>query len=577
MHLRMRPVCILGLFVVFLGSQLRLPAGETNILSGVERVVFVGDSITYSGQYIEYLEIYARRYLRPIQFINVGLPSETVSGLSEPGHAGGAFPRPDLHERLGRVLAQTRPQLLVACYGMNDGIYYPFSEERFEKFRQGLLRLRAQAQAAGAKVLHLTPPVFDPEPLRGRTLPAGRDEYRQPYEGYNEVLDRYSAWLMAQRAEGWEVVDIHEPMNRYLAEHRKTELNYRLAGDGVHINPTGHWLVAREVIRYLGGPIEFAEAPEVDALLSTHPRGLELRQLIEQRQRLMKDAWLTAIGHQRPGMAKGLPLADAKSRDADLEPKIQELSAPYPGKRSVWEGFERYDFEVDQRPALVVLPRLAAPGKPWVWEGEFFGHKPAPDVALLGKGFHVVYMSVPDMLGSPKAVQHWNVFYAELTIRYGLAKKAALVGLSRGGLYCYNWAAANPDKVACIYGDAPVSDFKSWPGGKGKGKGSPRDWKLVMEQYGFASEAEALGYDKNPVDNLARLAEAKVPLLHVFGDADDVVPWEENTGLVADRYRKLGGEIQLIRKPGVGHHPHGLDDSTPIVEFILRHTTVGQP
>jgi pimeloyl-ACP methyl ester carboxylesterase len=118
-----------------------------------------------------------------------------------------------------------------------------------------------------------------------------------------------------------------------------------------------------------------------------------------------------------------------------------------------------------------------------------------------------------------------------------------------------------------------VCDFKSWPGGKGKGKGSERDWKLVLEVYGFKSEAEALAYDKNPVDNLAPLAAAKVPLLHVYGDADDVVPWEENTSLVAKRYRELGGDITLIAKPGVGHHPHGLDDSTPIVEFIARHAT----
>jgi len=563
---------------IWLGLSLlgfSLHAAETNpsLLSGVQRIVFLGDSITYSGQYLEEVEVYVRRFLpeRTLEFINLGLPSETVSGLSEPGHAGGAFPRPVLQERLARVLEQTRPQLVVACYGMNDGIYYPFGEERFEKFRQGLLRLRAQAQEAGANVLHLTPPVFDPTPLRGRTLPAGRDEYRQPYEGYNEVLDRYSAWLLAQRKEGWPVVDIHGPMNRFLAERRQTDPNYRLAGDGVHINPTGHWLLAREIIRYLGAPAEFADAPEAEVLLSTHPRGAELRQAIEQRQRLMKDSWLTATGHQRPGMAKGLPLADAQLRAAQFESKIREVSAPFPGKRGTWEGFERYDFEVDGRPVLVVLPRVAASGKPWVWHGEFFGHKPAPDVALLGKGFHVVYMSVPDMLGSPRAVKHWDAFYEELTGRYGLAKKAVLVGLSRGGLYCYNWAAAHPDRVACIYGDAPVCDFKSWPGGKGKGKGSPRDWKLVLEQYGFASDADALGYDKNPVDNLAPLAEAKVPLLHVFGDADEVVPWEENTGVMADRYRKLGGEIQLIRKPGVGHHPHGLEDSTPIVEFILRH------
>lgn len=246
-------------------------------------------------------------------------------------------------------------------------------------------------------------------------------------------------------------------------------------------------------------------------------------------------------------------------------------TANFPGSRSLWQGYDRYDFVVDGKPVLVVVPKRAAPGKPWVWHGEFFGHKPAPDVALLGKGFHIVYMSVPDMLGCPKAVQHWNAFYKELTEKYGFAKKAALVGLSRGGLYVYNWAAANPDKVASIYADAAVCDFKSWPGGKGKGKGSAGDWKLVLERFGFKDEAEALAYTKNPIDNLEPLAKAKVPLLHVYGDADDVVPWDENTGIVAERYRKLGGSITLIAKPGVNHHPHGLDDPTPIVEFIEKH------
>ena len=89
--------------------------------------------------------------------------------------------------------------------------------------------------------------------------------------------------------------------------------------------------------------------------------------------------------------------------------------------------------------------------------------------------------------------------------------------------------------------------------------------------YYEEQKEQALAYDKNPVDNLAPLAKAGVPLLHVFGDADEVVPWEENTKLIADRYRALGGDIQLIRKPGIGHHPHGLKDSTPIVDFILRH------
>jgi pimeloyl-ACP methyl ester carboxylesterase len=257
-----------------------------------------------------------------------------------------------------------------------------------------------------------------------------------------------------------------------------------------------------------------------------------------------------------------------------LSPQVTHAEAPFPGKQSSWQGFERYDFDVQGKSVMVVMPKEVALGKPWVWHGEFFGHKPAPDIALLNRGFHIVYMSVQNMLGSPTAVDHWNKTYAELTTKYGFAPKVALVGLSRGGLYCYNWGAANPEKVACIYGDAPVCDFKSWPGGKGKGKGSPRDWKLVLDCYGFANEEAAVAYAKNPVDNLAPLAKAKVPLLHVYGDADDVVPWQENTGLLAERYKQLGGEIELIAKKGVGHHPHGLEDSTPIVEFIYKHATV---
>ena len=240
----------------------------------------------------------------------------------------------------------------------------------------------------------------------------------------------------------------------------------------------------------------------------------------------------------------------------------------YPGKRSQWNGFERYDFEVDGKAVSVVAPKAVAPGSPWVWHGEFFGHKPAPDIALLGRGFHIVSMGVPDLLGSPPAVAQWNKCYEELTGKYGFAKKVALVGLSRGGLYCYNWATANPDKVACIYGDAPVCDFKSWPGAFGKGKRSDVDWQRILTLHGFKSDEEAKAYTKNPVDNLAPLAAAKVPLLHVYGDADEVVPWDENTGVIAERYKKLGGSITLIAKPGVKHHPHGLEDSMPIVNFI---------
>lgn len=213
--------------------------------------LFLGDSITYSGQFIAYLEAYIR-LLRPgttPYFINCGLPSETVSGLTEPNHAGGAFPRPDLHERLERVLALVKPERVVACYGMNDGIYYPFSEERFERFKSGIIRLR---EKAGVPVLHLTPPVFDPRPIQGSTLPAGRNEYPSgsPFEGYDTVLQRYSQWLLEQRKQGWQVVDTHTPMMRHLEKRRQIDPKYLLAGDGVHLNDWGHWLIAKAVLDF---------------------------------------------------------------------------------------------------------------------------------------------------------------------------------------------------------------------------------------------------------------------------------------------------------------------------------------
>ncbi|MGV3772286.1 MAG: GDSL-type esterase/lipase family protein [Verrucomicrobiales bacterium] len=556
------------------------PKTRTDIPEAVQalegkKVVVMGDSITHGGEYIEMVEAYLRLSYPTLRFdiFNIGLPSETVSGLSEPGHAGGSFPRPILHERLDRALDKMKPDLIVACYGMNDGIYYPFSEERFKAYTDGILKLRQKAEAAGAQIIHLTPPVFDSLPLKGRTLPAGQKEYKSPYEGYDEVLHRYSEWLLAQKENGWEVIDLHGPMSQFLQEQRKNNPGFAFAGDGVHANTQGNWIMAREILKALGAPQSITSQRTAKPLEKLHPRAADIIKLIQQRHRSRRDSWIQHVGHKRPGMSKGNPIAETEAEASEIQNKIQKLlEHQLPGKPSAWHGHDMFQLEVDGKPVQVVAPKKMAEGKPWVWHGEFFGHKPNPDIALLERGFHIVYMSVPDMLGSPTAVQHWNNLYTALTENYGFSKKPALVGLSRGGLYCYNWAAANPDKVACIYGDAPVCDFKSWPGGFGKGKRSDRDWDLVLKQWNFKDDAEAKAYTKNPVDNLKPLAEAKVPLLHVFGDADEVVPWDENTGLLAERYKAMGGNIELIRKPGVKHHPHGLDDSTPITEFIVKHT-----
>jgi arylsulfatase A-like enzyme/lysophospholipase L1-like esterase len=303
------------------------PAPTTRAFLAAKRVVFLGDSITYGGEWVEFVETWLRLKFpaAEVEFLNLGLPSETVSGLSEPGHAGGSFPRPGVHERLGRVLEKAKPDLIVACYGMNDGIYYPYGDGRAKAFQDGIRRLRERAAHEGIRVVHITPPVFDPLPLGGHTLPAGRDAYPQPFEGYNDVLDRYSAWLLSQRASGWEVVDAHGPMNRFLADHRRTDPKFLLAGDGVHANTQGHWLIAREVLRQLGAPDELVSADSPEALVKSHPQAGGVLKLVQQRQRTQKDAWLTYVGHIRPGMNQGKPLEEANREAAEVTAKLRAL------------------------------------------------------------------------------------------------------------------------------------------------------------------------------------------------------------------------------------------------------------
>ncbi len=252
----------------------------------------------------------------------------------------------------------------------------------------------------------------------------------------------------------------------------------------------------------------------------------------------------------------------------DLQPKA------FPGTPAKWQGHDKYDFKVDKLDATVVVPEKALPGRPWVWRGEFFGAFADADAALVKAGWHLAYVSVPDLFGSPKAMKQWEAFYSAMTGVYGLHAKPGLIGLSRGGLYCMNWAALHPDKTLAVYLDNAVCDFKSWPGGKlkklGTGAGSDGEWKKLLAAYDFKNDAEAITYKLNPVDQLGPMAKANIPLLLVYGDQDTVVPAKENSDLVFDRYRELKAPAERIVKPGQDHHPHGLKDVTPVVKFFTK-------
>ncbi|MCZ2474829.1 SGNH/GDSL hydrolase family protein [Aquirufa ecclesiirivi] len=290
-------------------TQAQTPLFDTS----VKRVLFLGNSITYAAGYVQAIEAYHKAHFpqQKIEFINAGLPSETISGLSEVGHADGRFPRPDLHERLDRVLLQTQPDIVFASYGMNDGIYLPLDSLRFQKFKDGILWLHEQIEARGSKIIHLTPAPFD--------------EIKGKKPGYAQVLDRYSEWLLQQKS--WEVIDVHFPMQDFQTAQQKTDPNFSLAKDGVHPGELGHWIMAQYILTYLGQK-NILQFPSIRDALSPIKDPNTFYQLVVKRHNLMKDAWLSSTGHLRPEMKKGLPLMEALALSLEIDKQIEALLAP---------------------------------------------------------------------------------------------------------------------------------------------------------------------------------------------------------------------------------------------------------
>ena len=297
-----------------------LPARAKEVLPGVHRIVFLGDSITQGGDYVTDVECWLLAHGIQLEVLNLGLGSETASDLTPEENEGHlkkyGFGRPFVSERLERAMAATKPDLLFACYGMNDGGSLPPDAAGTKRFAEAITHLRAAAAKSGVKrVVICTPPVQD-----------AKGNSKMNY--HDENLARYTAWLLSKRADGWDVVDIHTPMRRALDEGRLKDPAFQFAKDGVHPGREGHWLMASEILsQFLGAKLDGVAAAE--DLFPAH--GTVIRKLVRERMVLRFNSWMTQIGHKRPGVAgapgakPGLPLAEANAKAADVAKQIQLL------------------------------------------------------------------------------------------------------------------------------------------------------------------------------------------------------------------------------------------------------------
>ncbi|TDB63606.1 SGNH/GDSL hydrolase family protein [Arundinibacter roseus] len=244
-------------------------------------------------------------------------------------------------------------------------------------------------------------------------------------------------------------------------------------------------------------------------------------------------------------------------------------------KTTVWKGFEKVEFAFENTTAWYIKPAQALPGNPWVWRAHFPTWHTEMDSILLSRGFHIAYVNTNDWFGHPKAMRVWDAFYSYLTGSKNFAPKVALEGVSRGGLYVYGWAKRNPEKVICIYAEAPVCDPKSWPGGQGKGTGSPKDWERWLELYGLTDQT-AKDFKDIPLHNLEGMAAFKIPILHVISLKDKIVPPEENTFPLVEAYTRLGGPATIYsmsrgEQTLEGHH-FPIEHPERWADFIQQHS-----
>lgn len=217
------------------------------------------------------------------------------------------------------------------------------------------------------------------------------------------------------------------------------------------------------------------------------------------------------------------------------------------------------EFEFNNHHATVIVPDN--PNGKWIWKTEFLYAFDKAECELSDEGYIRVYYQISDMYGSYRAVRLMHAFHLHVTERFNLDKQAILFGFSRGGLYAFNYALYYPEYVSKVYLDAPVLDMRTWPPANTVQMGQ------LLDEYSLTLESLRV-FHGHPIENLPEFFSLNIPLLLVAGDADTTVPFAPNSGRLIEYCTSHGIPLTYVVKPGCLHHPHSLDDTSIIKEFI---------
>ncbi len=309
------------LLLLLFGSSLFCGLAAQNPLDlHGKRILILGDSITQQGTYVSFISYFLQKRNPDLDYdiISIGLGSETVAGTSEPNHP---YPRPCIHSRLDNALEQTKPDIVFACYGMNDGIYHPLSPDRFLAYQSGIESLVDKIRAAQAEVVLLTPPLFDAVAKKSLAPPDSNDfSYKTPYAQYNDVLKTYGKWILLSSLSVNRKIDLNTPMLEYNQHRRKTDPLFHLAKDGVHPGELGHLLMATTILNACEVQV-VGDLTEILATTKADPLYAE----IDHRRRMRSKGWLEYIGYDRGKVVKIDSIDETEAEAAKLQVAIDQM------------------------------------------------------------------------------------------------------------------------------------------------------------------------------------------------------------------------------------------------------------
>lgn len=235
-----------------------------------------------------------------------------------------------------------------------------------------------------------------------------------------------------------------------------------------------------------------------------------------------------------------------------------------------WHGYGKEEFIFKGKKAIVVFPKHSDSKKNWALKTEYWDAFPETEIALLEKGFHVAYLQNISRFATREDCDNKEEFAKYLQQNYGLRDKCVLIGLSCGGAHAFNFAGYYPKRISCIFADAPVLNFCSYPGNF-----DSEDCRNIWENefvkaYPGIKRADLLGSDIHPLCKAHTIMKYNIPVILVYGTEDRTVIYSENGMLLEDIYKEYD-KFTVLRRNLQGHHPHGFPtEPAKIPDLIIQ-------